>query len=301
MAPFRKVKPLVPLKHKRYPKPMTIAIGMLYDKGVLMCADSLVTTGTIGSFQSKILGYRVDGADVVFALAGNVELAESAWQQCRSVVLKHAEKKHTAQQIADSLRPVLASEYQQHVVDTGWLPHHEYNFVIAIRTAGAKAELYYTYAKSFKKSREGLECIGAGADMAKFLLSWVRHASLSNEKLADVAGYVVGTLKRQMPGVIGGNNLIMSIGDDGEILSFTRADLEFIEQYAPAYEVDSYNLLWKFLDTSIDEHKFEEALTAFSRSIRFWRSQYRQKRESTWSALPDEANQAITDLRTTKQ
>src|SRR5271166_5973796 len=49
-----------PIK-QRYPRvlpkenPMTIAIGMLYDKGVLICVDSLVTTGTLGTHQSKIL------------------------------------------------------------------------------------------------------------------------------------------------------------------------------------------------------------------------------------------------------
>ena len=281
---------------------MTIAIGMLYDKGVLMCADSLVTTGTLGSFQSKILGYRVDGADVVFALSGNVDLAESAWQLCRPVLLKHAGKRRTAQEIADSLRPLLAREYQEQVTGPGFVnSQYDYSFLIAIRPIGAKAKIYTTYQKTLKESTTGRECIGAGGDLAKFLLTWIQPPHLSAERLADILGYVVGTLKRQMPGVIGGNNLIISLGDDGEILFYTRSDLQLIEQYAPVYEFDSYNLLWKFLDTSIDESKFDEALAAISQTVRYSRSQYKQKRDTTWSVPPDEAQQAIIDLRTTKR
>jgi hypothetical protein len=99
---------------------MTIAIGMLYDKGVLICADSLVTTATLGSYQSKILAYRVDGADIVFALAGNVDLAEAAWEQCEPVVFKHAGKKTSAGDIAKSLRVVLGKEYRERYT---WIMH----------------------------------------------------------------------------------------------------------------------------------------------------------------------------------
>lgn len=281
---------------------MTIAIGMLYDKGVLMCADSLVTTGRLGSFQSKILGYRIDGADIVFALAGNVDLAESALQQCRPVILEQAGKKRTAQEIANSLRPTLGKEYREQVIDLGYVGSlYDYSLIIVIRPEGAKAEIYHTYSKTVKKSKDGREFIGAGDDMAKYLISWVPHASLSSDKLADVAAYIVGTLKRQMPGLIGGNNLIMALPDDGDILFYRRADLELIEQYAPAYELDSYRLLWNFLDASIDDAGFDKALDQFSQIVRYYRGQFKRKGESTWSAPPDEAQQAIIDLRTTKR
>jgi hypothetical protein len=282
---------------------MTIAIGMLYDKGALLCADSLVTTGTLGSYQSKLLGYRINGADVVFALAGNVDFAESAWQLCRPILVKQSGKKRTAQEIADSLRPVLAREYQDQVIVPGYVgSQYDYSFLIVIRSGKGKAEIYTTYQKTLKHSRIGHECIGAGADLTKFLLTWIRPPRIPAEKLAEIAAYVVGTLKRQMAGVIGGNNLIMSVGDDGEILFYGRSDLQLIEQYAPVYEIDSYNLLWKFLDTSVSDDDFESAQGAFSRDVRYWRQQYKKKRDSVvWSAPPDEANEAIVDLRTTGQ
>jgi len=281
---------------------MTIAIGMLYNEGVLMCADSLVTTGTLGSYQSKILGYRVDGADVIFAMAGNVDLAESAWQQCRQVVLTHAGKKHTAKQIADSLRPVLAKEYQGNVVDTGWLPQNDYCFILAIRAEGAKAEIHSTYQKTLKASRRGMEHIGAGSDLSKFLMSWVpQPSSLSNERAADVLGYIVGTLKAQMPGTIGGSNLILMLSDDGQILFYTRSDLKLIELYSPVFERDARNLLWKFFDEYVTEQTFEEALGSFAKQTAYWRKQWKEKRDTTWSTPPDEAGEAIIDLRTVAQ
>jgi hypothetical protein len=281
---------------------MTIAIGMLYNEGVLMCADSLVTSGTLGSYQSKILGYRIDGADVIFALAGNVELAESAWQLCGQELVKKAGTKQTSQQIANSLRPILAKEYQENVFGPGWTHDNDYKFVIAIRPDGAKTDLFHTYAKTLRKSRKGGECIGAGDDLARFLLTWVRHASLPADKLADAAAYIVGTLKAQMPGVIGGSNLIMKLSDEGDLQFYRRSDLQLIEQYGPTFDIESYNLLWKFLDTTVEESKFAEEIDGYSKRMSYWRKQYKEKHGGIiWSAIPSVAEDAIIDLRTKAQ
>jgi hypothetical protein len=279
---------------------MTIAIGMLYNKGALMSADSLVTTETLGHYQTKILGYRIKGADVIFSLAGNVTLAESAIQQCRSPILKHSAKKHSAQIIADSLRPILAAEYQQNVINAGWPALNEYYLILAIRADGAPAEIHHTYQKALKKSRPGVEHIGVGSDISKFLLSWVREPfKLSDERAADVLAYIVGMLKYAMPGAVGGNNLILRLPNDGgEIMFYRREDLRLIEQYTPAFEIDARNLFWRFLDETLDKDGFDKAMDGFSKSVGFWRQQWKQKRESIiWSAAPDEANDAIIDLR----
>lgn len=298
--------PLQPLNRPRYPlgvpkkERMTIAIGMLYDNGALLGADSLVTTGTLGSYESKILGYRIDGADVIFALAGNVDLADSAWQLCEPAVLKHAGKKSTAREIAASLRSVLAKEYKEQVIDCGYVgSQYDYSFLIAIRPEGSKAELYCTYSKALKKSRGGREHIGAGADLAKLLLSWIRPSLLSAEQLAELAAHAIARLKLEMPGVIGGNNLIVILSDDGEILFYRQADLELLTQYGRAYDVEARFLLWRFLDSSVDQTKFKESVDCFSRSVIDSRNEWKRERDRiVFSTPPPEADEAIIDLRT---
>jgi 20S proteasome alpha/beta subunit len=282
---------------------MTIAVGMRYDGGVLVCADSLVTTGTLGSYQSKILAYRIDGADVVFALAGNVDLAESAWQQCESSLMKYAGKKTSAREIASSLRSVLGKEYKEQIIDCRYEnTHYDYCFVIAIRVDGSKAELYRTYSMSLKKSRKGRECIGAGADLAQLLLSWVRHQSLSAEQLGEIAAHMVATLKIEMPGVIGGSNLIGILTDSGEILFYTRAEIDLLVQYGRTYDLHARELLWKFLDTSIDESTFKENADRFCQVIAHYRKKWRGERERIlFSTPPSEADEAIIDFRTSAQ
>jgi hypothetical protein len=278
---------------------MTIAIGMLYDSGVVMSADSLVTTGTLGSYQSKILAYRIDGADVVFALAGNVDLAESAWQLCEPAITKHAGRKASARDIANSLRPVLAKEYKEHVLDCGYVgTHYDYSFLIAIRVDGAKAELYHTYLKTLKKSRKWRECIGAGADLASLLLGWVAGSHLSVERLTERVAHAVAILKLEMSGVIGGNNLVLALTDDGRILFYTVAGLDLLERYGAEYDVHARDMLWSFLDTSVDEAKFKESLETFCNMVKATWGAWKAKRDAIlFSTAPSESKQAIIDLR----
>ena len=256
---------------------MTIAIGMLSDSGAVICADSLVSSGSLGSHESKIMAYRVDGADVVFALAGNVDLAESALQQCEPVILGHTGKKTSARQLANSLRPVLGKEYKEQVIDCGYVgTHYDYSFLVSIRV-GTQVELYYTYSKTLKKSRRGREFIGAGGDLARMLFQWFDYTPLSAEKAGQTSAAVVGTLKRLMPGIVGGNNLILSLGSDGEILFYRDSDLRAIEQYAPAYDIEADLLHRSFIDGSITVEGFDKALDRFVQQVRFWHTQLKKE------------------------
>lgn len=279
---------------------MTIAIGMLVQEGVIVCADSLVTSATLGSHDSKILGYRVDGADVIFALAGNVDLAESAYQQCERVILKAAAKSDsTPSTIANALRPVLGREYRQQVFEPKYVgTMYDYSFIIAIR-AGTAVELYHTYSMTFKKSRHGREFIGAGGDLAKMLFQWFDYVPMSAEKAGEVSASVVGTLKRLMAGVVGGNNLIAYLGRDGQLLFYEEAHLRLIEQYGPAYEIEANLLLRSFIDNSIGTEDFNKAVTRFLDQVQFWRDRLKSERDRiVFSTPPPEADGAIIDLRT---
>jgi hypothetical protein len=245
-----------------------------------------------------MLAYRIDGADVVFALAGNVDLAESAWQQCEPALMRHAGKKTTTRQIAASLRSILAKEYRGQVIDCGYVnTQYDYAFIISIRV-GRTVELYHTYSKTLKKSRRGREFIGAGGDLAKMLFQWLDYMPLSAERAGEICASFVGTLKRLMLGVVGGNNLIMLLGEDGEIVFYRDADLRLIEQYSPIYEAESSVLLSSFIDGSVKTEEFEKAVERFVGQVRFWRKELKTKRDQiVFSTPPVEAEHAIIDLR----
>jgi hypothetical protein len=120
--------------------------------------------------------------------------------------------------------------------------------------------------------------------------------------LADAAAYIVGTLKLQMPGVIGGSNLIMKLSDEGDLQFYRRSDLQLIERYGPTFDIESYNLLWKFLDTTVEDAKFAEEIEGYSQRTLYRRKQYKEEHGGVlWSAVPSEAEDAIIDLRTKVQ
>lgn len=191
--PFR--RPLPPRIKVSYPKAMTVALGALYDSGVVICADSLVTTGTIGWHQSKIRGCRLDCADVLFALAGAVSYADSAWDSCLRR-LRKLPKVVTEEELEDTLRKTVAREYKNQILDQGFQHQDEdYWLMCVTRVAGGRSKLYRACQTVFIESSTGLESIGAGHDVAQFILKGAHHPHLTDGEVCGLCANAIGLIK----------------------------------------------------------------------------------------------------------
>ena len=275
---------------------MTIAAGLLCKESLIICADTLVSTATVGGYQSKIACYRLIGADVVFSLSGNVELAESAFQQCEQSLRNAQGKGLNQQEIANILRPILAQEYKTHVVDTGWHPEHNYNLIVAIR-AGNGMGLYRTYCAALKRTKDGLECIGAGDDLFRVLVQPSFRRNQPSERAWQLVCAALLRVKRAMPGVVGGIPLVMNLAADGAIRFATTRDFVTAEKYIPFIDDHFERLTSAFLDHSASDEDFSKAVDSFAQQIRYLRSQWEHEHRFTWSNPPPTAREAIIDLR----
>ena len=115
---------------------MTIAAGLLYEGGVLICADTLIlSSNTMGIYESKLMVIHSEDGKAVFGVAGDdIAFAEAAVQHCRSPLIDYQERLPHRNQLAATIETVLASEFKQHVIDNQLFYTHNYNFVIAIHS-----------------------------------------------------------------------------------------------------------------------------------------------------------------------
>jgi hypothetical protein len=136
---------------------MTIAAGFVYQKGILLCADTLMGGQAMSLHESKIMGYSFSDGLVLFAFAGAVDLAEAAIQQCEAPLENHVGKPRSHSQIANVIRSVLAREYKANVLDSALMHTHDYSVIAAIYSKVDGVSLHCSYLTQMKQTRRGFE------------------------------------------------------------------------------------------------------------------------------------------------
>lgn len=273
---------------------MTIALGMLHSEGVLICADTLVSGATLGGYQSKIQAYKLFDGDAIFAFAGNVGLAESAIQQCEGI-LKSRKKKRGRDELANAVRGVLAQEYKTHIANNSFVgSQYDYSFIVAVRSEIDGIEIYSSQLSALVRSRTGFESIGAGHDAAEMLIRAGYKPDASRKKAWNDAAYAIATIRRLMPGCVGGEPILMNLERDGGISVSGYNEAQLLASYGGLYDVESRALLETFLNTE-DDAAFATQLGRFTQAIPHWRDQWK-KQVSGWSAPPSEVEDAFIDL-----
>jgi hypothetical protein len=270
---------------------MTLAIGLHHQDGILLCADTLMTTQTLSYFESKIAGYQFDGGDVVFAMAGNVELAEAAIQRCEEPLGDLLVKPQRQSKIVDTIREIWAHEYR---LEFNYTPQ-DYQILCAIRSAVDGLGLYKSYLGSVKRCKR-YECIGSGSDLANYLIKPAYAPRLSEDRVWNIAAYTLAIAKREMSGVIGGPPVILRVGSDSSITYSRRKDFELLERFCPLFDLESRALLDAFL--LLDENDFEKQLRQFYQMVEDTRRKWKdEKAKIIYSAITHHAKDAITDFR----
>ena len=272
-----------PVKLVRYPemflrgKPMTIAIGMLHRDGVLVCADTLVTTPTVGGYESKIQAYRLRDGYAVFALSGNVPLAESAIQQCEETLRAGSNKPREKAVIASGIRAVLAKEYRTHVSSVNLIGTAlDYSLIVAVRSDVDGMSLYSTAESVLVKSKRGLEYIGVGSEKAQTLLRPVYRNDLAYKRAWSEAAYAIGVIKREMPGYVGGDPIFLNLPSEGDVDVSGYAHAEHLERYTGRYDALSETLLSAFMDLDNDD-RFRKILELFTKQVDHCRKEWQEK------------------------
>jgi hypothetical protein len=250
---------------------MTIAAGLLYEGGVLMMADTLMSADTISIYQSKLMVHNFSDGKAVFGLAGNnVNLAESAVQECEAPLTRYEGKPRTFSQIAKVIRDALARHYKTHVIDNQLQFTHYYNVVIAIYSSVDGVGLYVTDMTVMKRTRRGFECAGSGHDLAHYLIgplydrSWTKEGKrISEERAQTLLYYAMANIRAFMPGSVGGDPILVEIQNDGLSHAIgTGESYQVMDNHLRRYGYYTGTLLLSLFSTLTDE-EFSKSLDGF--------------------------------------
>jgi 20S proteasome alpha/beta subunit len=199
---------------------VTIALGFVYDAGVLLCADSQFTVGSVKMDGMK-LG-RVDGdwGTVVATFAGNVDFATAAFQRFECEVAEFSDDPVVV------LEKTLAKFYRTHVFhhpnyDSG---DYDYQILLAIKIRTEPETRLYVATDTVMRQTGAFCCIGAGEETASPMLRYLCSPERHEPDAIALASYVLSTVKRGVESC-GGISVIHTLRHDGTFEDHTKSKI----------------------------------------------------------------------------
>jgi hypothetical protein len=176
--------------------PVTIAIGLTYDKGLLFCVDTKVSTN-IKTNESKIAHFLSDDTlcSLTFAMSStDLNFPRNAVERCWDAVKKMDFKNVSIEAVHDAAEFALAEFYRDHIY-----PHPDrtpgatfLELLVGIWLRG-KTRLYISH-ETVLNFVDHYECIGSGAYLAKYLIRQYLKANIRATTEQDaglIANYAV--------------------------------------------------------------------------------------------------------------
>jgi hypothetical protein len=263
---------------------MTIAAGFLHEKGLLMCADTLLTSGVVSTHEAKLIGVGFHDGAVIFAYAGHADMAEAAIQQCELALRDTSATMRSRAALAATIRVILAREYKTHIVDNRYEnTDHDYALLVGIYSDVDGLGLYCSSRTQLKKSKTGVEFIGEGAGVSILTLRGLhqdapplRTRYFQSRSAIELAVYALSKAKLHLQGSCGGELLLAVLHSDGTVGGIMDNDVDSIAKYSQRFDNEAARLLLTFLGR--DDKIFEELLENFVDVIRQEREQYKLRK-----------------------
>jgi 20S proteasome alpha/beta subunit len=255
---------------------MTIAIGMVYNFGVLLCADTQHETYTLKTHGPKVGSFPCPGGIVAYAMAGHWPFAKAAVQKCEKEL-----KKRPKESIPDVLEEVLEREFRKQVFQhpSATSDHSlQYWFVLSTWSADDGLKLYTTWQTSFHEV-EGLECIGVGQDVAQYIIKPSYYPRMSEQEALIVSTYALARAKEFVPGCGGHSQVLLMNQQDGSIRRPRPDTIQHHEKRLVDCDLQMRNLLLAATNLDLNENDFEGSLAAFNGSVRLLRRECQREKE----------------------
>lgn len=196
-------------------KPMTIAIGMRFDGGLLLGTDTEMTQGNIKTSESKIVEHSFGNTDAkcIFAVAGLVSYATMAIDKIVQDITVSGNFS-----FAEMERIIKADLF--HMFRNQMWPHphyekgdHTFNLLVAIWSKQDGLHLLACEEDAVNEVSQ-FECFGIGLSLAKYLLKPIYECAKSYSDYSLVARYVIEEVKNTVP-YCGKNTEVRIVLNDG--------------------------------------------------------------------------------------
>lgn len=188
---------------ERKKPPMTIAVGLVCDDGLVFCVDTKIST-SIKTEESKLawcVYSEGKNCATAFAVSGiDLKFAKTAIDFCEEAVAKinFKDKSISVETVRKAIQSALAKFYKEHIFphpDRGVGGAVDFEFLIGI-WLNNETRLFESRETVLSPVRE-YECRGIGAYLAKFLIRQYLRANpgpLTLMEAAVLAEYAVGNV-----------------------------------------------------------------------------------------------------------
>lgn len=193
-------KPLLKRDERLYrPRrvPVTVAVGFVYDEGIVFCADTKVTYPVKGD-ASKLPFYSLwnGRCALQFAISSDdVNFPKSAILRCVEFVEKMDFATATIESIKNAAEFALGEFYRGHIyTHPDRLPGQVFMQMLVGIWLRNETRLYSLH-ETILMPVEEYECLGAGEYLSKYLIKQYKHANPGPFTLADAAVLAIYCVK----------------------------------------------------------------------------------------------------------
>lgn len=255
---------------------MTIAAGIQFNGGVLLCADTQFSSPSIKFFDSKIMHYEAYDEDdrqvnTVVAMSGTDGYMQMIVRKVEDAVSSAytAEAEEWDSVIPkDVIESALIEAYNKHVY-----PHPRYGYVggpnaellIGMWQDSENAKLYRTYETSVNEVSYYNPCVfvGSGSDVARYAIAPLidpgkfRNEGISLDEAVLLATHALRVAK-QNDIYCGGRSEFAVLYDDGSTGGVANYAINATEKYSETFEMILRRLFYSLAD--LKSERTQEAI-----------------------------------------
>ncbi len=253
---------------------MTIAAGFLCPDGIVVCADSEVSTDSEKYEESKIFTLSAsDGPTVIFAGSGWFDYVKMTVDKImgRAAFMTHA---HEIEEIVEQ---TVLEVHRKHIRYYPAEPKPFFNLLVGIRDESG-LRLLLSSATSVRRVTE-YACIGIGETLANYLSRGLTPQRESSEDAALLAVQILDQVKSNVPGCGGRFSEVVIVTKAGQILRIPPSSLLDIEYRARDFVRLLKPLLMSFSNPTLPESEFETKLSEFGEQCRRVREESKERME----------------------
>jgi hypothetical protein len=285
---------------------MTIAAGLQFDQGVLICADSQFSSPSLKFFDTKLSHHTVShlgGENILYsilAMSGTDGYMQMAVTECQNALCELATRPPDDIH-QDSIRAVLTKTMVDlHKTHLFKHPHYGYtggpniSLIAAVWMKDWNATLYWTNETAVNEVPFADPCIfvGSGSEIARYVTKPLLNADedLSLEQAILVATHALRTAKDADPNC-GGRSEFAVLYDDGRYSGIESFDISTPESHSQTFEQILRDLF--FVSGNIDDPSRKHILTIANAQLRRIRQEQkvdRGKRRKLEEALKRKAS-----------
>jgi 20S proteasome alpha/beta subunit len=273
-----KPKPLVPLKHKRYPLSrggiVTITAGFVHNGGVLLCSDSQIEIGSQQKSWGRKIGSIVhEWGGIAGAVAGNSDYGTCAFQ---SLELRASEGPLTLVEIEELLKGAYEENVFRHPFYLTHPMDYWYSLLLAVSLPGMDRPKLYLTNEATLREVTTYRCEGIGREVGHTVLKPLWKPDMDLDSLMRLSAYMLAVVKNNVPGC-GGPSQFANVGLFGvpRVANGNAMDVLHIENvYGWFDQVSSEFLLKHMCESDQDFETYLGDLQKHARRIRgIWKKQ----------------------------